>query len=89
MTLWVFKGKRLQNRVHTMSNCTTTTEYFASLIPPDSLLTTLPKAGGLYERIFNLWSENFVWKVLHLTTDWRKVLLIYDVHWSHMTLQYL
>lgn len=88
--LLIFKGKRLPYRVLLLlPDGSETTESAASLLPPDSLLTTRPEIGGMDDRIFMLWCKNFVQRISYLTANGRRVLHVYDGHRSHMILRCL
>eukprot|EP00171_Calliarthron_tuberculosum_P019720 IDg19720t1 len=51
LPLWIFKGKRLPFRVSILPDSSPKTDFAGSLLPPESLLTTRPKVGGMDDRI--------------------------------------
>eukprot|EP00171_Calliarthron_tuberculosum_P000133 IDg133t1 len=89
LPLWIYKGKRFPFRVRLMPDGSQQAESAAHLLPPGSLHGTRPEVGGVD-------TKNFCVVVRALRSACRepyprrqKVLLVYDAHRAHMSLECL
>ena len=64
-------------------------DTLANHLPSSAVVAMRPEGGGVDQYNFLEWARHFVSHVKGLTTNGRKVLLIYDGYRSHMSLQVL
>ena len=80
---FVLKGKRTPYRL-ALRNHVTETETPGSKLPFHSVVALRSELGGVDSTNFFNWACVFVDSVKGLTTDCRKVLLVYEGYRSHM-----
>lgn len=87
-TLFIFKGQNMPYR-KVLRGGEVLVETYADPLPRGSVLAFREERGGVDTKNFLEWARIFVSSVRDLTTNGRKVLLIYDAYRSHLSLQVL
>lgn len=84
--LFVFKRKRLTYRKIILDG-KVQIETYASRLPRRAVLTSREENGGVDSNNFYEWEKGFMQYVQDLTSNGRKVLLVYNGYRGHMTLR--
>lgn len=84
LPFWIFKWKHVPFRMAKAADGSTVRESVASVLPAGSLLAAREDKSGINSEIFIQWCSQFVDHIAYLTTNARKVLLLYDGYRSNM-----